>query len=104
MMKFFQTTNFKVMLLLSTLILAFAFLYIIMIPYLGFAALGASHEENHYINISMHLWQQHNWIVLQDDKGLYTNKPPLLFWLVNIFWLVFGVQNWVLRILPAIFV
>lgn len=65
-----------------------------------FADYGFIGEEPHYINIAIHMWESHDWMILRDDAGVYFEKPPLLFWLINIFWRIFGLNDWLLVILP----
>lgn len=61
-----------------------------------------THEEPHYIEICWRLWQSKQWLILHDSQGLYLNKPPLLFWLVNALWHITGPRDLWFYVLPAL--
>ena len=61
-----------------------------------------TYEEPHYISVSWFMWHSKNWMVLHDTGGVYINKPPLLFWIVNLFWHWFGIHTWVFRAIPCL--
>lgn len=83
-------------LFLGLLIITTMLSYLLFVPYL------TAFEEPHYVAISGYMWLSKNWIVLHDSAGIYLNKPPLLFWLVNLVWYFFGLNNWIFRLLPAL--
>lgn len=58
-------------------------------------------EERHYLWVAYYSFTHHNWFVLQDYDGIYLNKPPLLFWLINLFWHLFGLSTWAIHLLLA---
>jgi 4-amino-4-deoxy-L-arabinose transferase-like glycosyltransferase len=91
------TTNRRFLILVSLCALGIACLKATLAPYF-FPA-----EGHHYINISWHLWQQPQWLLLHDDAGLYLNKPPLLFWLIKSLWTLTGPSNWWFVLLPTAF-
>jgi 4-amino-4-deoxy-L-arabinose transferase-like glycosyltransferase len=49
------------------------------------------------------MWQSGDWLQLHLNGELYGDKPPLLFWLINAGWTVFGVNDWWPRVLTALF-
>lgn len=56
-------------------------------------------EENHYLWVAYSMFSNHQWIVLHDTAGFYLNKPPLLFWLLSIFWKLFSLHSWTVNLL-----
>lgn len=49
------------------------------------------------------MWQSHNFLVPHLNGETYSHKPPLLFWLMNVGWAVFGVNDWWPRLVPSLF-
>jgi len=62
-----------------------------------------SNEEMHYASIAWEMWQHHHFILPIQSGEPYSDKGPLLFWLYHLGWGVFGVSNWWVRLVPALF-
>lgn len=60
-------------------------------------------DETRYATVAWEIWQSGDWISLRLNGELYGHKPPLLFWLVNAGWHLFGVSEWWPRVLTALF-
>ncbi|GGE08973.1 hypothetical protein GCM10011390_30040 [Aureimonas endophytica] len=50
-----------------------------------------SPDETRYFSVAWEMWQNGNWFVPTMNFAAYDDKPPLLFWLIDLSWLVFGV-------------
>ncbi|HMC31804.1 MAG TPA: glycosyltransferase family 39 protein, partial [Candidatus Angelobacter sp.] len=48
--------------------------------------------------ISRNMIQSGDWVIPQLNGVPYVEKAPLLYWLIAVFYLVFGVHDWVARI------
>ncbi|MCE9687484.1 glycosyltransferase family 39 protein [Shewanella sp. AS16] len=55
-------------------------------------------DETRYLSVAWEMWQNHNWLVPQLNGEPYAHKPPLLFWLINVNWLCFGVTDFTSRV------
>ncbi|ART62699.1 ArnT family glycosyltransferase [Kushneria marisflavi] len=51
-------------------------------------------DETRYISVAWEMWQSGQWWVAHMNGAPYADKPPLLFWLINLGWGVFGVNDW----------
>jgi 4-amino-4-deoxy-L-arabinose transferase-like glycosyltransferase len=60
-------------------------------------------DETRYATVAWELWQSGDWISLRLNGELYGHKPPLLFWLVNAGWHLFGVSEWWPRLVTGLF-
>jgi 4-amino-4-deoxy-L-arabinose transferase-like glycosyltransferase len=60
-------------------------------------------DETRYATVAWEMWQSGDWLQLRLNGELYGHKPPLLFWLINAGWAVFGVSDWWPRVLTASF-
>lgn len=60
-------------------------------------------DEGRYLTVAWEMWNSGEFISLTLNGGLYGHKPPLLFWLVNAGWAVFGVNEWWPRALVGLF-
>lgn len=47
-------------------------------------------DETRYLSAAWEMWTRGDWLVPHLNGATYSHKPPLLFWLINIGWLVFG--------------
>lgn len=59
-------------------------------------------DETRYAAVA---WEMHitgNWLVPHINGEPYSHKPPLLFWLINIAWLVIGAYDWVPRLVGVL--
>lgn len=60
-------------------------------------------DETRYLSVAWEM-KLHNSFLVPLQNGLpYSHKPPLLFWLINLDWLLFGVNEGTLRFLPTLF-
>jgi len=51
-------------------------------------------DETRYLSVAWEMWlQKQFWVPLLNGQA-YSHKPPLLFWLFQLGWAVFGVNEW----------
>ncbi|QUN05377.1 glycosyltransferase family 39 protein [Shewanella yunxiaonensis] len=55
-------------------------------------------DETRYVSVAWEMWRDHNWLVPHQNGETYAHKPPLLFWLINLAWALFGVSEWPARL------
>ncbi len=60
-------------------------------------------DETRYISVAWEMYSNHSFLVPLLNGEPYHHKPPLLFWLIDLLWSVFGVKAWVVRFIPSIF-
>ena len=60
-------------------------------------------DETRYVAVAWNMWLNHDYLVPYLNGETYSHKPPLLFWLMNIGWHVFGVNDWWPRLIPSLF-
>ena len=60
-------------------------------------------DETRYVTVAWEMRQSGNLLQLRLNGALYGHKPPLLFWLVNAGWSLFGVNEWWPRLLTGLF-
>jgi 4-amino-4-deoxy-L-arabinose transferase-like glycosyltransferase len=52
-------------------------------------------DETRYLTVAWEMWLRGDWFApLTVNFEPYHHKPPLLFWLINASWAVFGVSRW----------
>ncbi len=51
-------------------------------------------DETRYLAVAWEMWQRGDFIVPHLNGETYSHKPPLLFWVMNAGWAVFGVNDW----------
>ena len=59
-------------------------------------------DETRYLGVAWEMWLKSDWIHLTKNYVAYHHKPPLLFWLINIFWMIFGVSRWAATLVPVL--
>jgi 4-amino-4-deoxy-L-arabinose transferase-like glycosyltransferase len=60
-------------------------------------------DETRYLAVAWEMHLSGDWLVPTKNFALYSDKPPLLFWLINLVWLVTGVSEFAARIVvPAL--
>lgn len=60
-------------------------------------------DETRYTGIAWEMWARADFLVPHLNGEPYSHKAPLLFWLVHLGWLIFGVNEWWPRLMPALF-
>jgi 4-amino-4-deoxy-L-arabinose transferase-like glycosyltransferase len=60
-------------------------------------------DEGRYVSVAWEMWNSGEFISLTLNGELYGHKPPLLFWLINAGWAVFGVNEWWPRVFVGLF-
>ncbi len=51
-------------------------------------------DETRYLTVAWEMWQRGDFLVPYLNGQTYSHKPPLLFWLFQLGWAVFGVNDW----------
>ena len=73
-----------------------------LLPYLALAAFFAVSiavrpllpvDETRYLSVSWEMFLRQNFLVPTLNFEPYFQKPPLLFWLIDLAWSVFGVSR-----------
>ena len=60
-------------------------------------------DETRYVTVAWNMYLNHDFLVPFLNGETYSHKPPLLFWLMNLGWAIFGVNDWWPRLFPSIF-
>ena len=60
-------------------------------------------DETRYLSVAWEMWQSHQFLVPHINGIPYSHKPPLLFWLIQVGWSIFGVNEWSARMTAPIF-
>lgn len=60
-------------------------------------------DETRYLSVAWDMWLHHNWLVPHLNGEPYAHKPPLLFWLMNATWAIFGVNDFTARLIAPLF-
>ncbi len=60
-------------------------------------------DETRYVSVAWEMWQRGEWLVPHLNGEIYHHKPPLLFWLIKLGWLLFGVNEWWPRLISGLF-
>lgn len=58
-------------------------------------------DETRYLAVAWNMHWRADWLVPWLDGMPYPDKPPLLFWLINLAWWVTGVHAWTARLLEV---
>lgn len=58
-------------------------------------------DEGRYAEIPREMLARGEWIVPYLQAEPYLDKPPLLYWLVRLSYMLFGVHDWAARLVPA---
>jgi len=51
-------------------------------------------DETRYLAVAWDMWLEGHFLVPHLNGEPYSHKPPLLFWLINLGWWAFGVNEW----------
>jgi len=60
-------------------------------------------DETRYLSVAWEMWQSNDFLVPHINGHPYSHKPPLLFWLIHLSWLLFGVGEWSGRLVGPLF-
>ena len=60
-------------------------------------------DETRYLSVAWEMRLSHDWLVPHLNGETYSHKPPMMFWLINLAWSVFGDGAVVARLIPAAF-
>jgi len=60
-------------------------------------------DETRYVGVAWEMWQRGDFLVPYQNGVPYSHKPPLYFWLIQLGWAVFGVNEWWPRVIPGLF-
>src|SRR5947207_837434 len=60
-------------------------------------------DETRYLSVGWEMWHRGDLLVPHLNGTPYSDKPPLLFWLMQAGWSVFGVNEWWPRLVPSLF-
>ena len=60
-------------------------------------------DETRYATVAGNMWLRGDYLVPYLNGGTYSHKPPLLFWLMNLGWKIFGINDWWPRLIPSLF-
>ena len=60
-------------------------------------------DETRYVAVAWDMWLSGNFLVPHLNGETYSQKPPLLFWLINLGWVAFGVNEWWPRLVAPLF-
>jgi 4-amino-4-deoxy-L-arabinose transferase-like glycosyltransferase len=58
-------------------------------------------DETRYLAVAWEMWNHGEFLVPHLNGAPYSDKPPLLFWLIEAGWRVFGVHEWWGRVAPS---
>ena len=59
-------------------------------------------DETRYLSVAYDMFTSGNYLVPHLNGETYSHKPPLLFWMMNLGWEIFGLNNWWPRTLGLI--
>ena len=60
-------------------------------------------DETRYLAVAWDMWLSGDFLVPHLNGETYSHKPPLLFWLINLGWGIFGVNEWWSRLVAPLF-
>jgi len=60
-------------------------------------------DETRYLAVAWEMWRDGNFLVPHLNGETYSHKPPLLFWLMNLGWAAFGLNDWWPRLAAPLF-
>ena len=92
-----QFSQFK----LNQLTVGFLWLVLVVVSLLSRSYLPI--DETRYVTVAWNMYLNHDYLVPYLNGETYSHKPPLLFWLMNLGWQVFGVNDWWPRLVPSFF-
>lgn len=60
-------------------------------------------DETRYVSVAWEMWNRHSFLVPHLNGVPYSHKPPMLFWLIQVGWKLFGVNDYTPRLVPCLF-
>jgi 4-amino-4-deoxy-L-arabinose transferase-like glycosyltransferase len=60
-------------------------------------------DETRYVSAAWEMWNTPSFLVPLLNGEPYSHKPPMLFWMMHAGWMLFGVNDFVPRLIPGIF-
>lgn len=60
-------------------------------------------DETRVVSVAWEMWTRSDFLVPFLNGTPYSDKPPLLFWIIHLGWAVTGVNAWWPRLVPALF-
>lgn len=60
-------------------------------------------DETRYAAVAWEMWLRNDFLVPYLNGETYSHKPPLLFWLMQLSWWLFGINEWSLRLISPVF-
>jgi 4-amino-4-deoxy-L-arabinose transferase-like glycosyltransferase len=60
-------------------------------------------DETRYMTVAWEMWARGDFLVPHLNGAPYSHKPPLLFWLMQLGWAAFGVNDWWPRLVAPLF-
>lgn len=60
-------------------------------------------DETRYVSVAWEMWLRNDFLVPYLNGAVYSHKPPLLFWLYQFGWWLFGVNDWWPRLVAPLF-
>jgi 4-amino-4-deoxy-L-arabinose transferase-like glycosyltransferase len=60
-------------------------------------------DETRYLAVAWEMWLRGDFLVPYLNGEPYSHKPPLMFWLFQAGWWLFGVNDWWPRLVPPLF-
>ena len=79
----------------AALLAALALVAIFSLPFIPI-------DETRYVSVAWEMWQKASFLVPLKNGLPYSDKPPLLFWLIHAGWAVFGVSDWWPRVISPV--
>ncbi len=59
-------------------------------------------DETRYVSVAWEMWLRGDFLVPRLNDLPYSQKPPLLFWMIQSGWWLFGVNDWWPRLVPEL--
>jgi 4-amino-4-deoxy-L-arabinose transferase-like glycosyltransferase len=59
-------------------------------------------DETRYAGVAWEMWLRGDFLVPHLNGAPYSDKPPLLFWLIHLGWALFGVNDWWPRLIAPL--
>lgn len=87
----FKDLRFSFLLIITVTVCAIWFLPII------------PRDETRYVSVAWEMWTRESFLVPLINGAPYSHKPPLLFWLIDLNWYLFGVNEISIRFIPMLF-